>query len=236
MIEGAKAAYRAILAIDDETPCLIRFVRRAIGERQSARVVDVGCGYGRTLRALRQAGMEAIGIDVNPRIVAINKKAGLRCFTPEEFERLAMDADVVVMSHVVEHFAPRDLMAFMDNYLAKLRTGGYLIIATPLLTERFFDDFDHIKPYQPLGFGMVFGGESAQVQYYGRNRLRMVDLWFRRSPYAIAYARGLYIKSTPTPLLRLINLVGALAYRMSAGAIGHASGWVALFEKVGHEG
>ena len=54
MIEGAKAAYRAILAIDDETPRLVRFVLRALAGRESPRVFDVGCGYGRTLRALRR--------------------------------------------------------------------------------------------------------------------------------------------------------------------------------------
>lgn len=232
MIEGAKAAYRAILAIDDETPRLIRFVHRVVGGRKNFQIVDVGCGYGRTLRALRMAGIDAIGIDVNPHIVASNNKEGLKCFTPTEFAAQPVQADVLIMSHVIEHFSPRDLLAFLDGYLENLRPGGHLLVATPLLGARFFDDFDHIKPYQPVGLGMVFGASGAQVQYYGRHRLKLADVWFRRSPYAVAYARGLYVKSWTTPFLQLINLSCALVFRASAGLIGQASGWVGLFEKV----
>jgi SAM-dependent methyltransferase len=230
--EKSKSLYRAMLAIDQETPSVIAFVRKSIGDRYDPVVVDIGCGYGRTLRALRESGIDGIGIDVNPEIVDSNKKDGLRCFTPAEFEAQSLQADVLIMSHVIEHFAPRDLLAFLDGYLDSLRPEGHLLIATPLLTARFFDDFDHIKPYQPLGLEMVFGGNEAQVQYYGRHRLQLADLWFRRSPYMIAYARGLYVKSWTTPLLRLVNLAGAVAFRASAGALGQASGWVGLFEKI----
>jgi SAM-dependent methyltransferase len=205
MSEGLKAVYRAILAIDDETPRLIRFVLRAIGGRKNPQVVDVGCGYGRTLRALRTAGIDGIGIDVNPKIVASNNEDGLKCLTPAEFSAQPVQADVLIMSHVIEHFAPRDLLAFLDGYL---------------------------RPYQPFGLGMVFGDSGAQIQYYGRHRLRLADLWFRRSPYVVAYARGLYIKSWTTPLLRLINLVGAVTFRVSGGAFGQVTGWVGLFEKI----
>ena len=236
MIDNLKEAYRAILAVDNESTRILEFVSRAINDRHSPMVVDVGCGYGRTLRVLQKSAIPAIGIDVNPEIVARNNQDGLRCFTPAEFAAQTMQADVLIMSHLIEHFAPRDLLAFLDGYLDHLRPGGYLLVATPLLSSRFFDDFDHIKPYQPLGLSMVFGGKGAQVQYYGRHCLRLTDLWIRRSPYAVAYARGLYVKSWTTPFLQLINLTCALVFRASAGIIGQASGWAGLFEKVDSSG
>jgi len=61
------------------------------------------------------------------------------------------------MSHIIEHFAPHDLLPFIDSYLHRLQPGGRLIICTPLLTKNFYNDFDHVKPYQPVGIGMVFG-------------------------------------------------------------------------------
>ena len=55
------------------------------------------------------------------------------------------------MSHVIEHFAPSDLLVFMDGYIDLLRPGGHLIIATPLMSPYFYDDFDHIKPLSTSG-------------------------------------------------------------------------------------
>lgn len=231
MLNQFKQAYRSILAFDRETPKVIEFVRRAAGERNAV-ILDVGCGYGRTLSALRAAGISGIGIDINPEIVASNKRNGLNCFTPDEFTSQHPVVDVIIMSHVIEHFVPRELVAFLDKYLECLRPGGYLLVATPLLTARFFDDFDHVKPYQPVGLGMVFGGGEAQVQFYGRHRLRLADVWFRRSAYFVTFARGLYVKSWTTPFLRMVNLAGAVLFRASGGAFGQLSGWVGLFEKI----
>ena len=60
----------------------------------------------------------------------------------------------------------------MDGYLDRLKVGGHLVIATPLMSNNFYDDFDHVRPYQSLGILMVFGGGAAQVQYYARKSPR----------------------------------------------------------------
>ena len=67
-IESAKSIYRRILAADNETPRVLEFVRRGMTGRYDGLVLDVGCGYGRTLRGLKAAGLRAIGIVVNPEI------------------------------------------------------------------------------------------------------------------------------------------------------------------------
>lgn len=230
MVENLKVAYRRILALDAETPRVITFVRQVSAGRPMI-VLDVGCGYGRTLKALKSAGIDGIGVEINPDIVAANRAAGLSCFTPKDFSGQSIQADLIIMSHVIEHFSPDDLLKFINEYLDLLKPEGHLLIATPLLTSRFFDDFDHVKPYQPLGLSMVFGAGQAQVQYYGNHRLELIDLWFRRSPLAINFARGLYVRSWATPFLRLLNLVCVLAFHVSFGFIGRASGWVGLFQR-----
>jgi predicted SAM-dependent methyltransferase len=65
------------------------------------------------------------------------------------------------MSHVIEHFSPKDLIPFLDDYLDRLKVGGRLVIAIPLLTPYFYDDFDHVKPYHPMGILMVFCADRA---------------------------------------------------------------------------
>lgn len=231
LIEGFKRAYRQALAVDNETPRVVDFVRRAISGIDRPLILDVGCGYGRTLRALRAAGLGATGVDVNPTIVQHNRLDGLDCVLPDEFMQRGSMADVIVMSHVVEHFAPHALLTFIDDYLAHLKPGGFLVLATPLASDRFFDDFDHVRPYQPLGFLMVYGAGEAQVQYRGKHQLELVDLWFRRSPFGAAFARGLYIRSWTSRWLQLANLAGVAAYWGSGGLIGRTTGWVGMFCK-----
>jgi SAM-dependent methyltransferase len=234
MLESVKSVYRSLLAVDQESPKVLSYVRRALGEggrNAQGTVLDVGCGYGRTLRLLKSAGIEATGVDINSEIVTHNRNAGLACCSPAEFAESNQLVDVIVMSHVVEHFAPHELLEFINGYLDRLRPGGFLVIATPLASDRFFDDFDHVRPYQPVGFSMVFGAGGAQVQYRSRHRLEMVDLWFRRSPFSVAFARGLYLRCWTTRWLQAINLGGALLFRVSGGLIGRTTGWVGSFCK-----
>jgi hypothetical protein len=118
----------------------------------------------------------------------------------------------------------------MDAYLDKLKDGGILIIATPILTEYFFEDFDHIKPYYPAGINMVFSGDGAQVQYYSRNKLRMVDLWYKKYFYRWTNTKFIYF-----PGNRFIQvfskLLFALLFKISFGIVGRKDGWVGVFCK-----
>ena len=189
MLEWLRELHRRSLDQGGEGPMLIDAIRAGCDDA-GARVLDVGCGYGRNLRALRAAGIAAIGVEINPAIVAANRRDGLDCVGVDEFDSAEGMFEVILMAHVIEHFAPSDLLRFIDRYLDRLTVGGRLVIATPLMSKYFYDDFDHVKPYQPAGLMMVFGAGAAQVQYYARNRLRLVDLRFRRAPLRIS----LYIR------------------------------------------
>jgi hypothetical protein len=135
------------------------------------------------------------------------------------------------MSHVIEHFGPAELLSFMDGYLDRLKPGGWLVIATPLMSDYFYDDFDHIRPYQPAGIQMVFGEGAPQVQYYSRNKLALRELWFRRSPKRISYARARYLPAPSRWALLALDLVAAAAFLLSARLFGTINGWIGVFEK-----
>jgi SAM-dependent methyltransferase len=234
-----KAAYQALMQYDNETPRILAFI--AACRRAGAgplRVLDVGCGYGRNLVRILDAGHDGLGVEVNPAISAANVARGLPCVTVEEFNQGQARFDVILMSHVIEHFGPEALKAFMDAYLDRLEDGGHLVIATPLLTPYFFDDFDHVKPYLPAGILMVYGGGGAQVQYYSPFRLELKDIWFRRSAYRARLVRGRFMRSWANRFWMVVDLVGALAFRASGGLLGCKDAWVGVFEKVEtrHEG
>jgi SAM-dependent methyltransferase len=233
MVTGAlRSAYRTTVTFDGEARKMMQFAAAACPGTGGRRVLDVGCGFGRNLRLLKANGFEALGVDVNPKIVQDNVAAGLPSVTPEEFAQQQGVFDLVLMSHIVEHFTPSELVAFMDVYLDRLRPGGHLLIATPLASSNFYDDFDHVRPYQPIGLLMVFGGDEAQVQYYARNRIELRDIWFRRSPWRGSFLRARYINSAATRVLQTAELAAAVLFRASFGLIGRTDGWVGLFRKV----
>jgi SAM-dependent methyltransferase len=220
--------------IDGEPQKIMRFVTAA-AQICGPRVLDAGCGYGRYLKLIIGAGLNATGVEINPEIAAANRAAGLSCVTADEFEKTNEKYDMILMAHIIEHFAPKDLVHFMDTYLDHLKPGGRLIVATPLGSDYFYDDFDHIKPYQPIGLIMVFGESAAQVQYYARNQLALRDIWFRRSPLRISHARGRYLRTPGRFLLAALDLIAAAAYLLSGGLIGTTNGWVGVFEKTGED-
>jgi hypothetical protein len=138
------------------------------------------------------------------------------------------------MSHIIEHFDYRSLFAMMNRYLAVLKPGGLLLIATPLLGDRFYDNFDHVKPYTPIAIEEVFGRRGLQVQFQATSELELVDLWIRRRPYCLRLFRSLLRRKTSPAKLALysVNVALALAHRLSFRMIGVADGWVGLYRKL----
>lgn len=114
----------------------------------------------------------------------------------------------------------------------RLKNGGYVIIATPVLWDGFYWDFDHIKMYHPIGINMVFGESKAQVQYYAKNKLKLQDIWFRKTPYKVHYKRGLYVKDFLSRWWRITDLLNKIVFKCSFGIIGEITGWMGLYKKV----
>lgn len=233
MVGLLKQIYRSTVGINYEVETIGKFLKciSAIQERP-CKALEVGCGYGRHLRLLTELGFDATGVDTNYELVRANQEAGLRCLLVEEFRLTDDTYDVVLMSHVIEHFLPKDLLSFLDSYLDRLKVGGKLIIATPLLTPYFYDDFDHVKPYHPMGILMVFGADLAQVQYYSRNKLTLEDVWIRRSPLRLPHTIGRYKTSYEARPRQMLEFFSAVLFRISGGLIGESDGWVGLFRKV----
>jgi len=223
------AMRKAIYNYDLEEKKVIEFIAHYFPKGS---ILDIGCGYGRILELIPADRYEALGIDLNDKIVEACKAKGLNCFTPTIFkDEIDLKFDVMLMLHVIEHMSPYDCFNFIDGYLDRLKEGGILIIATPILTDYFFEDFDHIKPYYPVGINMVFSGNDAQVQYYSRNKLKMIDLWYKRYFYRSINSKSVYFP-TGKFLYTLSNLLFALLFKISLGLVGKKDGWVGVFRKV----
>jgi len=229
-----KSLYLQVVNYDRESRKLLEMIGRQV--KQDARILDIGCGYGRNMDRLSEGGFQNVtGIDINPEIVEANKARGLKCIGVGDLNDGIGKFDLMLMSHVVEHFSPFDLKNFIDGYLEFLVPNGFLVIATPLMSEYFYDDFDHVKPYQPSGIMQVFGTNKAQIQYYAKNKLVLRDIWFRTGYHRFGFFRANYVKSAYRKLLQAAVFCSAFLFFISAGLIGKKDGWVGVFQKVSVE-
>lgn len=217
-----------ILGPDQEQKIVIRFLEKYA--TTGASILDVGSGFGRNLRVLKRLGYDIVGIEKNPVTVEILQNEGLPCITPEAAKLQNTLVDVILISHVIEHFAPEELEKFLAEYLKRLKPNGHLIIATPLMSPYFYDDFDHVRPYHPDSLLLLMGeGQSSQMQYHGNVKIRLLDVWFRKSAWRLNYCRGRYIPGISRKIFSLTNLIGALLFRISFGTLGRTDGWVGIF-------
>lgn len=203
--------------------------------QQGHAILDVGCGFGAKLRLLGSRGFNVVGVDLNEEAIGANRAAGFECVLPKEFDETDKTYDIVLMSHIIEHFAPAELLEFMDHYLDRLKCGGHLIVITPLMWPCFYDDFDHVKPYHPEGMSSVFCADRAQVQFKARNRLKLQRLAFRRTAFRVSRTSWLQSGRGGRALCRIMDWMLGCLYLVSGGFISRANGWVGLFQKVSQD-
>jgi len=126
--------------------------------RQNAPVLDIGCGRGELLGLLREAGVEARGIDADADMVAYARGDGLEVEQADLVTYLEAAADgslgAIFMGQVVEHLPAPTLVRALRLAGAKLRPGGVLIAETinplsPIALRNYFADLTHAQPLVP---------------------------------------------------------------------------------------
>jgi len=202
----------------------------ALAGQGTKRVLDVGCGVGRYLVKLSEVGHTVSGLDVNPETCRQLREKNYDVGLVGDHVAKKEYYDLVLISHVIEHVAPNELIAFLDGYLDELKPRGQLILASPCLTRRFYGDYDHIKPYNPDAIQTLYSPHQ-QHQCKPRYRLELGYVWRRREPlrvnsYTCDTARRRIVTAS-------INAFLELAFRFSGGILGEQTGWVGSFVKQG---
>ena len=140
----------------------------------SSGVLDIGCGRGEMLDVLREAGIQARGIDLHDESIALCQSKGLAAEKADLFAYLSGLADSslggVVCCQVVEHIPPERLPELVRLLHAKLRAGALAAIETPnpeclaIFATHFYLDPTHRHPIpaalmsyylEEAGFGRV---------------------------------------------------------------------------------
>jgi len=144
----------------------------------TSEVLDVGCGRGEFLALLREHGIGARGIDVNPAMVDVCQANGLDAQAGDAltYVRSLPDGSLggLFAAQVIEHLEPRYLMQLLDAAFDKLRPGAPIVLETinPACWFAFFEsyirDLTHVRPVHPdtLTHLLVASGfQHVEIRY-----------------------------------------------------------------------
>jgi 2-polyprenyl-3-methyl-5-hydroxy-6-metoxy-1,4-benzoquinol methylase len=155
--------------------------------RDAAPVLDAGCGRGELLGLLREAGVEARGIDADSDMVAYARGDGLDVEQADLVEYLQAAADAslgaIFMGQVVEHLPAPTLVQTFQLAAAKLRPGGVLIAETinplsPIALRNYFADLTHAQPLVPETLELLArqsGFTETEIRYLNEPAERLTE-------------------------------------------------------------
>jgi SAM-dependent methyltransferase len=103
--------------------------------KESAPVIDLGCGRGEWLDLLRESGIEARGVDSNQIQVEQCRARGLDVTEGDFLVHLqsmaAESVGAITGFHIIEHLSFNALVALLNEVKRVLRPGGIVIFETP---------------------------------------------------------------------------------------------------------
>ncbi|MBS1818975.1 MAG: methyltransferase domain-containing protein [Acidobacteria bacterium] len=122
-------------------------------------VLDVGCGRGELLDALRESGVSVRGVDVSPAMVELCRSRGFDVALGDALGYVSSQEDGslggLIAIQVVEHFTPAYLVKFLEAAFHAMRPGAPLVLETinPNCWMAFFEtyirDLTHQHPLHP---------------------------------------------------------------------------------------
>ena len=142
-----------------------------------APVLDVGCGRGELLDLLRDAGIEARGVDLDAGMVERAREKGHQVELADAVEFLERQPPesfgAITAIHVIEHLPYESLIRFLRLAQERLRPGGVLIAETvnPHSLQgfkTFWTDLTHRAPIFPevaVALATIQGFGDARAIY-----------------------------------------------------------------------
>ena len=142
-------------------------------------VLELACGRGEFLELMREAGIEAEGVDLDEGMVQTASAAGLRVEQADALSALRQRADDslngVFSAHFAEHLQPDELEAVVRESARALAPGGVFVAATPnaacqsVMGHDFWRDPTHVRFYDPRLLAFYCTKVGLEVVATGEN-------------------------------------------------------------------
>ena len=159
---------------------------------KTARVVDVGCGYGYAMLAVQKLGYQNIsGLELSEQQAGQTRRNGLPVEVTEDTARTLRDqpqsCDCVLLLDVLEHVPVAEQIDFLRACSSALKPGGRLILTVPnasaILSPRWrYNDYTHHSSFTEHSLNFVLrnaGFESVVVEKDRSPRRIPLRVWRR---------------------------------------------------------
>jgi len=142
------------------------------------RVLELGCGQGVFLEMLKEAGVAAVGVEIDEVLCCNARPRGLEVVQADIFDFLKETEekfDGCFASHIVEHFAPESVKDLFKLIHRVMEPGGLLVVVTPNIANLrraagdFWRDPTHIRPYPISALNKLLaqsGWETVKSGYH----------------------------------------------------------------------
>ncbi|MEK7519657.1 MAG: class I SAM-dependent methyltransferase [Patescibacteria group bacterium] len=99
--------------------------------RANKKVLEIGCGDGRSLLELKARGYDASGIETDKNVGAMAKELGLTVHigTVENCDFAPVSFDYIIANQLIEHVVNLD--SFLEHCKTLLKDNGTMIVSTP---------------------------------------------------------------------------------------------------------
>jgi 2-polyprenyl-3-methyl-5-hydroxy-6-metoxy-1,4-benzoquinol methylase len=149
-----------------------------LGVQPGASAIDVGCGSGWTTLFLAEAGIDALGLDLVPANIELARERARRWQSPARFEVADMDAlpdgppvDLVLIFDALHH--TREQRATLEGVFARLRPGGWLVLAEPTWLHRLSPEARRVRAQRGwLERGLTLRGLKRDLRASGFGTVR----------------------------------------------------------------
>lgn len=158
--------------------------------RQAAIILDVGCGVGSNLPALRPHAQAVHGLDISPRALKYARRQGFDSLTEASAEKMPYpdeSVDTVICMDALEHL---DDDKAVTEIVRVLKKGGTLLVTVPAFTSLWNENDDyshHLRRYRKSELEALLtrhGLHISKLSYW--NMLFFLPVWV----VARFYTRG----------------------------------------------
>jgi 2-polyprenyl-3-methyl-5-hydroxy-6-metoxy-1,4-benzoquinol methylase len=145
---------------------------------KKAKILDVGCGYGRYLLSLLKLGYtNCYGIDISVEQIDFARDV-IRLNNVEKadatfwLEDKGSSIDVIIAIDILEHMNIDDLIVLCKKIYDSLKKGGQFIVQVPngasLINPIIYGDLTHVRAFTVESIKQLFllAGFSSPFEYY----------------------------------------------------------------------
>lgn len=140
-------------------PYTLHLIKKHFPKNKTARIADLGCGYGKYLLTLQKCGYEKLaGVDISAEQIEAAQSLGLNHVEQGDLMSFLSNQsdgiDVILLMDIIEHLTYQEVFDLLELAQKRLSDNGMLILHVPNAEGIFgmrirYGDITHESAYTP---------------------------------------------------------------------------------------